>query len=502
MNFIDDGYYISLPSQEVFTKDDIVIDYQPEESVIKFSYTIIKDGKRSETVEISDNSVIRIVLKESGQYKIEFTNYYNSKDAKTFLVGMYNIDKTAPLIEFTEDEINIRIGENVDFADYVIARDNADGDITHLVKINDENVDLNAVGEQKVYYQVTDSAGNTTSKTLIVNVTEFTGIQSMLTKITLSGLVIVGLFIILSYYHSIEIEKRLAKFSLNPKAKKESLFEKFIKVVTGLIEPVADLLAKSTLIENYSERYEKYQVAFHEKSSMMIVAKKFIVSILFFALSMMIVTIKLDVMSFVEMILSLLIGFYLVDFVYLFKYKFYRNNVENDLLQAIIVMKNAFKTGNSMTQSIDIVTEELDGDIALEFKRMKFELSMGLSIEEVFDRFAQRVELPEVNYLASSLIILNRTGGNIIKVFSSIETALMNKKKIRLEYNALTSSSKLVSATLICLPIIFTILICLVSPKYFSPLFESVLGIILFILSFAFYLLYICLVRKIMKVRV
>ena len=205
MNFIDDGYYISLPSQEVFTKDDIVIDYQPEESVIKFSYTIIKDGKRSETVEISDNSVIRIVLKESGQYKIEFTNYYNSKDAKTFLVGMYNIDKTAPLIEFTEDEINIRIGENVDFADYVIARDNADGDITHLVKINDENVDLNAVGEQKVYYQVTDSAGNTTSKTLIVNVTEFTGIQSMLTKITLSGLVIVGLFIILSYYHSIKI---------------------------------------------------------------------------------------------------------------------------------------------------------------------------------------------------------------------------------------------------------------------------------------------------------
>ena len=501
MNFIDDGYYISLPSQEAFTKNDVVIDYQPEESALKFSYTIIKDGVKSETVEIDQNSVIRIVLRETGQYKIEFTNYYASDEVKTFSVGMYNIDKNAPLIEFTEDKVEIKIGENVDFADYVVARDNADGDISHLVKIDTSKLDLEAVGEQKVYYTVSDSAGNTTTRTLTIEVAEFTGIQSMLTQISLLGLVLVGLFVILSYYRSIIIERRLSNFSINPKAKKESLFERFIKVSTGLIEPLADFLAKSTLIENYSERYERYQVAFHEKSSMMIVAKKIIVSALFFALSMLVVTIKLDMMTFMEMLVSLLIGFYLVDVVYLFKFQFYRKNIENDLLQAIIVMKNAFKTGNSMTQSIDIVTEELDGDIALEFKRMKLELSMGLSIEEVFERFAKRLDLPEVTYLASSLIILNQTGGNIIKVFSSIEKTLMNKKKIRLELKALTGSSRMVSAILICLPIFFVGLITLISPGYFSPFFESFLGILLLMLSITFYLLYICLVRKIMKVR-
>lgn len=504
MNFIDEGYYISLSSHEEFTKDDIVIDYQPEASAIKFSYTITKDGKESEPVMIEGNSVIRIVFRETGQYNIEFTNYYSEdgRNYKTFKTGMYNVDKTAPVIEFKKDDVEIRLGDNVDFRDYIIAEDNVDGVLTRHVTVNDSEVDLSAVGKQKVKYEVTDSAGNTSTKTLEFTVVEYSPQQEFIKQASLIGVVIVGLFIILSYYHSITIERRLSLYSINPKKKKATLFERIIKVVTGMIEPFADWLARFNCMEDYAERYERYQVAFHEKSSMLIVAKKIVSSVVFFAISMIVVTLKLEVMTAVEMLLALIIGYYLIDFVYLFKYQFYRRNVENDLLQAIIVMKNAIRAGNSITQTIDIVTEELEGDIALEFKKMKQELALGLSIEEVFERFAERVDLPEVNYLTSSLIILNQTGGNIVKVFSSIEKTLMNKKKIRLELRALTSSSKMVTGILILLPIVFVAIISFISPSYFAPFFESALGIMLFIMCLAIYLLYIHLIRRIMKVRV
>lgn len=504
MNFIDEGYYISLSSHEEFTKDDIVIDYQPEANAIKFSYTITKDGKESEPVMIEGNSVIRIVFRETGQYNIEFTNYYSEDGSnyKTFKTGMYNVDKTAPVIEFKKDDVEIRLGDNVDFRDYIIAEDNVDGVLTRHVTVNDSEVDLSAVGKQKVKYEVTDSAGNTSTKTLEFTVVEYSPQQEFIKQASLIGVVIVGLFIILSYYRSITIERRLSLYSINPKKKKATLFERIIKVVTGMIEPFADWLARFNCMEDYAERYERYQVAFHEKSSMLIVAKKIVSSVVFFAISMIVVTLKLEVMTAVEMLLALIIGYYLIDFVYLFKYQFYRRNVENDLLQAIIVMKNAIRAGNSITQTIDIVTEELDGDIALEFKKMKQELALGLSIEEVFERFAERVDLPEVNYLTSSLIILNQTGGNIVKVFSSIEKTLMNKKKIRLELRALTSSSKMVTGILILLPIVFVAIISFISPSYFAPFFESALGIMLFIMCLAIYLLYIHLIRRIMKVRV
>lgn len=503
MDFIDDGYYINISSHEKITKDDIVIDYQPEESAVKFSYTVIKDGIKSEPVLIESNSIIRIVLRETGQYKIEFTNYYDGEiTTKTFETGMYNVDKKAPIIEFSKEEIKVREGEDVDFYEYVVARDNADGDISNSVEIDTSNIDLNAVGKQNVTYKVTDTAGNTTVRTLTVNVTEYNNVQWALKQFTIIGIIIVVVAVILSYYRSINLERRISNYSINPKKKKSTLFERFIKVTTGLIEPFADLLARSTILERYSERFERYQVAFHEKSAMMIVAKKFITSIIFFVISLVVITLKLEMMSLIEMLLSLLIGFYIVDFVYLFKYHFYRKNVENDLLQAIIIMKNAFKSGNSLTQTIEIVSEELDGDIALEFKRMNFELAMGLSLEEVFDRFSERLDLPEVSYLAASLVILNQTGGNIVKVFSSIEKTLMNKKKIRLELKALTGGAKMVTSILIVLPIIFMVIVSLISPNFFAPFFDSGLGLLLFMLIVVIYLLYISLVRKIMRVKV
>ena len=93
------------------------------------------------------------------------------------------------------------------------------------------------------------------------------------------------------------------------------------------------------------------------------------------------------------------------------KYKIHRSRVENDLLQAIIIMNNAFKSGRSITQAIELVTKELEGPIAEEFKKMHLEISFGLEIDVVFKRLSERIELEEVSYLTASLAILNKTGG-------------------------------------------------------------------------------------------
>ena len=127
---------------------------------------------------------------------------------------------------------------------------------------------------------------------------------------------------------------------------------------------------------------------------------------------------------------------------------------------------------------------------------------MGLSLEEVFDRFSERVDLPKVSYLAASLVILNQTGGNVVKVFSSIEKTLMNKKKIRLELKALTGGAKMVTSILYFLPAAFMGIVSLISPNYFKPFFDSAIGLLIFMLIVAIYLLYISLVRKIMRVKV
>ena len=175
--------------------------------------------------------------------------------------------------------------------------------------------------------------------------------------------------------------------------------------------------------------------------------------------------------------------------------------MENDLLQAIMVMNNAFKSGRSIIQAVELVTKELDGPMAKEFKKMHLELTLGLSIDIVFTRFSERVKIEEASYLTASLTILNKTGGNIIKVFNSIEKSLFNKKKLKLELSSLTGSSRIIVYALISIPILFVTLIALINPTYFVPLYTTKLGAILTGIMLIVYIGYIMVVRKVMKVR-
>ena len=142
-------------------------------------------------------------------------------------------------------------------------------------------------------------------------------------------------------------------------------------------------------------------------------------------------------------------------------------------------MNNAFKAGKSTLQALEIAGNELSYPLNDEFKKMYLDMKFGMSIDNVFDRFAKRLDLDEAIYLSSSLTILNKTGGNIIEVFSSIERTLYDRKKLDEEVKNISSGPKMVVKILCLVPVIFVLLIYILNPTYFNPLFESVLGYII-----------------------
>lgn len=498
----ENGYHISVASQETATRDDIVIDYQPNANIANYSYTIIKDGKRGKTVSMDDNLATRIVLTETGRYKIEFTNYSANGETQTFETGKYVIDKEAPRIEINKDTLKVEIGSTVDIMSGVRAVDNEDGVLSDKkITTNFEEDSFSTLGKKTVTYKATDEAGNTATKTVTFEVVDNNREMIFLKECVAIGMIFIVFLLILEYYRSMLIEKRISKYSLQPKGKTNSVFDKMAILKDGIIDSFANWLGMSKLIESYAKTYEKYQIAFREKSNVHIIAKKLITSILFFAVSILASALRFEMLSFLEMIIALLLGYILIDIIYFIRYHFYRNHVENDLLQAVIVMNNAFKSGHSIPQAVELVASELDGDIHEEFERMRRELDMGLSTDEVFNRFADRIEIMEVTYINSSISILSQTGGNIVKVFTSIEKTLMNKKKLRLEMKALTSSAKIVSYVLMLLPLVFILGISFVSPDYFLPLVTTTTGWLLLLVILLVYILYICIIKKIMKVR-
>ena len=131
---------------------------------------------------------------------------------------------------------------------------------------------------------------------------------------------------------------------------------------------------------------------------------------------------------------------------------------------------------------------------------MHQEMKYGLSVDVVFDRFAKRMNLEEAEYLSSSLTILNRTGGNIVAVFNSIEKTLFDKKKLKEELKNSTSVSNLLVKILLLVSVFIVLVIYILNPNYFDPFFESTLGYILVVIVLILFIVYAYLLQKVIKV--
>lgn len=301
------------------------------------------------------------------------------------------------------------------------------------------------------------------------------------------------------------LEKRYKKYTIETiNDNSLSLFDKIKNYYYEKRNNLSKALYKSKLLDDYSKKYEKYC----DKTKRIREDKmNFISDKIFIGLSFIVIVIISDIfqyksIEFMQIITAFLIGFFVLDVVLLFKEKARKKQIEQDMLKAIIIMNNAFKSGLSIMQSIYMVSKELDGPISEEFKKMYIDISFGLNMDVVFERFAKRVDTMEAKYITTSLSVLNKTGGNIVQVFSSVERSSFTRKKLNEELGATTASAKMIYRTLLCVPIIVFLMIFMMNTKFFTPLFTTEIGIMILILIISIYILYIIVIRKIMKVGV
>jgi len=315
-------------------------------------------------------------------------------------------------------------------------------------------------------------------------------------------LLILFIIYIISYLikqaHIEKLERRFGPYSLHSIVDDDiSWFDKIEILIKNYLIFLTKILSKSKFITNYSKKYDKY-ITYEEKERVKGIS--FIAIKINISLILILLSIIARGFNIISILISFIVGFYLLDLVLYLNFKRKRKKVEEDLLRAIIIMNNSFKAGKNIMEAINTVKTELEGPISDEFKKIYLDMTYGLSLDVVFNRFYERVKLEDAKYITSSLTLLNKTGGNIVKVFNTIEHNFYNKKKLSAELKSLTSSSVFVFRVLVCLPIIFTLVVLVLNPTYFTPLFNTTLGIIILIFIVLLYILYIMVIKKVLEV--
>lgn len=298
---------------------------------------------------------------------------------------------------------------------------------------------------------------------------------------------------------SLKRERRIARYSLNMNSTKDlSLFDK----LSLLYSRITNKYQNNKILAGRSKKYHKYLNDSDFTNASIFIINKLITAFIFVVLVIISYTIKGKNIGIIGFIISFIIGYYLYDIYLLFRTNRKKKKIKNDMLRAVVIMNNAFKAGKSTLQAVEIASKELPNPIAEEFKKIHQDMSYGLSADIAFRRFARKINIEEAYYISSSLTILSKTGGNIINVFNSIEKTLFDKKKLESDLKNSTAASNLVIKILMIIPVLFVLAIYVISPNYFSPLFNNPIGIFMLLIIIIMFITYTYLLSKIMKVRI
>lgn len=320
--------------------------------------------------------------------------------------------------------------------------------------------------------------------------------RGILVLIVLSILLVGVLIWIFHNIRLIKLDKRLSKYTISS-SEEVSLLDKLRFFYLGVRDKVSIFLTKVGL----SDYQYRGSTCFEDEfSSIDLLSTKLIFAVIGFIISI-ITSLYIDgVNSFLYCMVITVIFFFIPNLKLRVNYYIVRKSMQEDLLKALTLINHSFQSGNSILQAIKTVSDELDTPLGNEFNRIYKDISYGLSLTTAFKRFSDRIKLDEVNYITTSLIILNETGGDIVSVFQSIEDNFYTRRSLNQELRAITASSRALFFILTSVPIILFIMIVTFSPDYFGVLFSTPIGILIFGFIILLYLVYIIIVRRIMRV--
>jgi tight adherence protein B len=129
-------------------------------------------------------------------------------------------------------------------------------------------------------------------------------------------------------------------------------------------------------------------------------------------------------------------------------------------------------------------------------------MTYGLDLRDALQRMAQRIPIPELQYMISAIKIQHVAGGSLTGVLSSLAALMRERLKLQMKVRALSAEARLSGRVLACMPFAVFGLIYLRDPHFYDAAREN--PVLAAALYFAAFLVFggIYLLRRIVNIRV
>jgi len=150
---------------------------------------------------------------------------------------------------------------------------------------------------------------------------------------------------------------------------------------------------------------------------------------------------------------------------------------EEQLPDAIDMIKRALRAGHPFNGAIKLVAEEMDDPVAEEFGTTFADINYGNNGRRAMLGLLQRVPSVTVMALITSILVQRETGGNLAEILERISAVVRGRFKLQRKVKTLSAEGRLSAWILALVPLVLFAVIWLTSPDYLPLLLEDEVGI-------------------------
>jgi tight adherence protein B len=169
---------------------------------------------------------------------------------------------------------------------------------------------------------------------------------------------------------------------------------------------------------------------------------------------------------------------------------------------ALELLVTALRAGLSFSAAMQIVADEAPEPVRGEFAVTVEEQALGLDPREALLHLTRRVDVLDLRFFATAVLLQRETGGNLAEVLSNTSALIRDRFRVLGDIATYTAQGKITGMILVSLPISITVLMLVMTPDFFKPMLESDSGRIALWIAGGMQFAGILAVRKIVNIRV
>ncbi|MDD4476314.1 MAG: type II secretion system F family protein [Eubacteriales bacterium] len=149
---------------------------------------------------------------------------------------------------------------------------------------------------------------------------------------------------------------------------------------------------------------------------------------------------------------------------------------ENQLGDALVVMCNCLRSGLTLSQAFENISNEAGDPIAKEFSRVCTETKYGIPLEKALNSMVERIGSDDLMLTVSAINIQRQVGGNLSEILQNISETIKARLKLKGEIKVLTATGRASGIVIGLLPIGLGLIISLLNPNYMIEFIRSDIG--------------------------